>query len=113
MATSKEETARQLAQAHAELDSSIVTVLRVLGSQSAETDDREPVKLLEVNQNTPATGIQPLYFRADPEAGVHYPCVIIEITPEEYAALQRGDLALPNGWRIDERIEVEDSRLAT
>ncbi len=65
-----------------------------------------------MNRSTPPTGIQPLFFRADPAAGIPFPTMVIEITPEEYQALQRGDLKLPNGWRLDHDLDLGSARRA-
>ena len=62
----------------------------------------EPVKLLEVNPNTIAVGVQPIYFAADAAAGIRFPSVVIEVTPEEYQQILDGHLPLPQGWALAE-----------
>ena len=60
----------------------------------------EPIKLLEVNENTVASGIMPLRFDAVPGSGIPFPSVIVEVTPEEYERIKRNELRLPEGWSL-------------
>jgi hypothetical protein len=55
----------------------------------------EPIKLLEVNRATVSAGLMPVYFGP---SGSYPSVVIIEITEEEYRAVQNGSLTLPEGW---------------
>jgi hypothetical protein len=41
---------------------------------------------------------------ADPARGVFHSSVIIEISPGEFDRLQRGELSLPHGWRIEDEL---------
>ena len=56
--------------------------------EGADPNDHR-IKLLEVNKQTVPTGIVPVGFPAHPASGVHYPSVVIEVTPQEYEAIQR------------------------
>jgi hypothetical protein len=95
--TSREEVARLLAKAHCEAEPSIVRIVRLVSQ--VEDDDRDPVKLLEVNPETSPSGILPIAFAADlPD--VPFPSVVVEVTPDEFAQIEKGKLALPNGWRL-------------
>ncbi len=58
------------------------------------------IKLLEVNEHTIPTGIVPVGFPAHPASGLHFPSVVIEVTPQEYEAIQHKQLSLPAGWEI-------------
>lgn len=95
----KDEFAAELAQAHFTVEPDIVAIYRVV-AQEREQRPSEPVKLLEVNAKTPPAGIRPVHFGPDPAAGIHHGLVVIEITPEEYARLERGELSLPEGWSV-------------
>lgn len=60
----------------------------------------EPIRLLEINQDTvPTPGeVVPLAFSPIPEQGIEYPSQIVEVTPCEYNNIIRGELPLPRGW---------------
>lgn len=96
----KGEVAKRLAQAHYSVEPAVQKIFRVLGDQRREDDPCEPIKLLEVNPDTVPAGIQPIYFGPHNASGIVYPSVIIEVTPDEYEMLCRGQLALPNGWKL-------------
>lgn len=63
MAT-KEEQARQLAQMHYNMDSGLKHVFKITGSTDVELKPDEPIKLLEVNQDSFPSGILPLHNSA-------------------------------------------------
>jgi hypothetical protein len=100
----KEREAARLAEMHYEIESGVTEIFRVTGPGDAEAHPGEPVKLLEVNENTVAAGILPLGFGPAPELGLTSSTIIIEVTPDEFRRLREGDLALPHGWRIGEPI---------
>lgn len=97
---SKDHAARQLAETHRSVDAGITDVYRLVGV-AREDDPNEPIKLLEVNRNTTRDGIVPVYFAADPQSGIDYASIIVEIHPLEWERLERHELSLPNGWSID------------
>lgn len=101
---SKESTAQSLADAHFRLDASLVRVLRVRAGTTEESMPDEPVKLLEINKETPRNGIVPVFFGADPAHGIQHSCIIVEIAPDEFEDLRAGRLELPDGWTIAEEI---------
>jgi hypothetical protein len=100
MNRSKEAVAQRLAEAHYAIEPGIELIVQLVASPERELDPKEPVKLLEVNPNTIASGIHPLYFGAHAASGIFYSSVIVEITPEEYEQVQRDPASLPNGWRL-------------
>jgi len=93
---SKDDIASYLAEAHRKIDSSIVRIVRI--SSSVDDQLSEPIKLLEVNPDTPPSGIVPIVFGPDPD--VPYPSVVVEVTPQEFENLRRGELCLPEGWTL-------------
>jgi hypothetical protein len=93
-----EEAAKQLAQRHYRIEPGI-TEIRTLTSGTIQGVN-EPIKLLEVNTNTIASGIMPLRFDAAPASGIPFPSVIVEVTPDEYEKIKRKELLLPNGWLL-------------
>jgi len=100
---SKPEFARTLANRHREIEPELIAAYRL---EAPDETDRDPIKLLEVNRETIATGIMPLGFPPSPSRGVPYATVIVEITPEEFEQVQAGRLKLPRGWRIAEEIPL-------
>lgn len=55
----------------------------------------DPIRILEVSEDTIACGIIPIYLgpqKAFPAS------IIIQVTPDEFQAIQQGTLALPEGW---------------
>lgn len=107
MATPEEE-ARELARRHYQVELGITEIFLLnnkgLNGQSHPENNGETIKLLEVNENTIASGIMPIQFAPIPAAGINYPSVIVEVTPDEFTQIQQRKLALPDGWEIGERI---------
>lgn len=62
------------------------------------------IKLLEVNENTVPAGIAPIQFGPAPASGIHFPSVIVEVTPAEFEQIKAKQLPLPDGWELGERI---------
>jgi len=97
---SKDAVAQRLAEAHYAIEPGIELIIQLLASPDQERDPKEPVKLLEVNQNTTADGIHPVFFGPHAASGIFFPSAIIEVTPGEYEEIQRDPASLPNGWRL-------------
>jgi len=100
VAAEKLSCAQQLAALHASHDADIVRVFRINSSREEATD--EPVKLLEVNQDTAALGIMPVML--GPTDDVPYPVVIVQVTPTEYALILENKLSLPKNWVIGDEL---------
>jgi hypothetical protein len=109
----KSEAASKLAEAHYRLEPGIRQIFRVGSTPDIEALATEPIKLLEVNENTIPAGILPLGFDAQPADGIHFPSIVIEVTPDELADIRSGRLTLPRGWQICEPlprpVELEDA----
>ena len=75
-------------------------IVQLVASPEREADPKEPIKLLEVNQDTTAEGIRPVFFGPHAASGIFYSSVIIEVTPEEYDRIQRDPASLPNGCQL-------------
>lgn len=97
----KTEVAELLAGAHRSAEPTINRIIRLLAEH--EDEPQEPVKLLEVNPATSASGIFPIAFTADPPS-VPYPSVVVEVTEGEYDEIDAGRLLLPHGWRLGETL---------
>jgi len=93
----RDEVARNVAESHYRVDSAIQRIIRLV-DPAREDSMNEPIKLLEVNSETIAAGIQPVYFPPHAPSGVPYPTLIVEIRPEEFDQIDEGRLSLPNGW---------------
>ncbi len=95
---SKDKIARELIVAHFRIEPHLQVVYRVMTEN--ETSATEPIKLLEVNAATVATGeVTPFEFA--PTHDVPFPTIIAEVTPAEFEALQGGRSRLPRGWSLD------------
>ncbi len=97
----KEIAARMLAQMHYEFEPGMVEIFRLIDEGADECNPSEPIKLLEVNQDTIPSGILPLGFDPIPASG-NFPSVVIQITPGEFERVKKGELQLPSGWRISQ-----------
>lgn len=100
---SKDIVAEKLARAHFQVNPAIEKIFRV-NAPGRETDDSEPIKLLEVNSATPSSGIVPIPFGPHAPSGISFPSVITVIQPEEYEQLVKGNLELPDGWELGAEI---------
>jgi hypothetical protein len=96
----KDDEAIDLAQRHYEVDVAMKDIIRFTDHADIELDPAEPIKLLEVSESTVEAGAMPIYFGPAPEAGIHFPSVIVEVTPDEYRRIQNLELQLPEGWRF-------------
>lgn len=93
---SKVEAARWLAKHHFRIEGGLERIFII---RAGIDDPREPIKLLEVNVNTFPTGsIEPIPFSSTTD--VPFVTEIAEISPDEFASLQRGELSLPPGWSL-------------
>lgn len=99
----KDQEARELAERHYVVEEGVTEIIRLVDSAEAEVVPGSPIKLLEVNENTVPSGIMPIQFGPSPSSGLHYPAVIVEVTPEEYQKIRNDELKLPNGWKLGER----------
>jgi len=100
MDRSKEAVAQRLAEAHYAIDHAVELIVQLVAAPEKEQDPKEPIKLLEVNRDTTASGIVPVFFGPHAASGTFYPSIIIDVTPEEFERIQRDSSTLPNGWRI-------------
>ncbi len=97
MAPTKDEAVRELAEWHFGVEPDLKKVIRIVVDDEDAPD--EPIKLLEVNAATVATGsVEPYAFAAS--ASVPFPTVIAEVTPEEYERIRRNEIKLPAGWSL-------------
>ena len=95
MQLTKDEEARDLARKHYEVEAGLLQVFRIASHQAVEFRPEEPIKLLDVNEYSVPSGIMPIQFGPSPTSGVHYPSVILEVTPDEYERIRTGEMRLP------------------
>jgi hypothetical protein len=100
----KAEVSKVLARKHFEIEPGLTRVSRFSGSLDVEALPTEPIKLLEVNRNTVASGVLPLRFGPALASGITFASTIVEVTPEEYEQIKAKQLALPSGWSIEEEL---------
>jgi hypothetical protein len=100
----KSEVAKVLARKHYEIEAGLTQILRITKALQQEVPRSEPIKLLEVNENTFAAGVMPLHFGPVPDSGISFPTVIVEVTPEEFQRIQTHELKLPEGWELGEEL---------
>src|SRR5437588_12414581 len=89
----KDEIARVIAEAHRRVEPAINRIVRVVADENSEADSSEPIKLLEVNPDTSASGILPIGFGADPP-NVPFRSVVVEVTHVEFDDIEGGRLVL-------------------
>ena len=85
------EAARDLARKHYDLDPPILAIY--------DCSSNDVVRLLQVDADTPAMGVQPLGFGASPP-NRPYPLVLVVVTPDEHQQIVAGTLSLPDGWTL-------------
>ena len=102
---SKLETAKKLAKAHFQVEPHLkyVFVLKPLHDQ----DPKDPIRLLEVVEGTIERGFEPIAFGPDPAHGIHYPSLVIEISPAEYTSVKRDGWVRLDGhdWELGEEVQ--------
>jgi hypothetical protein len=87
------ETARRLAAAHRAADPA--TLLVLLDRDPAEKE----IRLLEVTPSAPTMGeLLPVGFMPRPDLGVPFPSTVMLLSPDEWSAVRKGRLDLPEGW---------------
>lgn len=92
----KDAIAADLINWHFKVEPGLVLVYRVISEN--ESDPDEPIRLLEVNTSTVATGSFDAFGFA-PTSEVPYRTVIAEVTPDEFTELRKAG-KIPPGWDI-------------
>jgi hypothetical protein len=100
----KQAAARELAMKHYEVEDGLMRIFRLTGKAEVEASRTEPIKLLEVNENTVPSGVMPLHFGPVPAIGIPFPSIIVEVTPDEFAKIKTHELKLPNDWEFGEEV---------
>jgi hypothetical protein len=105
-----DDEARELARKHYQIEDGVTQIIRIIDCAYGAAGDRKDnrIILLEVNENTISSGIMPLQFAPLPAAGIHYPSIIVEVTPEEFDRIRSQELKLPAGWKLGGPIPREE-----
>ncbi|MBS1813940.1 MAG: hypothetical protein JSS87_03585 [Acidobacteria bacterium] len=82
----KFEAAQRLAKLHFDYDPGVQHVYMLTSPKDAE--ESEPIKLLEVVEGTFEAGVYPIHFKADPEHGINFGSVIVEVSPKEFSEMR-------------------------
>jgi hypothetical protein len=105
----KDEATSWLIERHFAVEPDLSAVYRIVGPNEDSPD--EPIKLLEVNAATVATGsVEPFGFA--PTREVPFPVVIAEITPAELESFRAHPEALPRGWDLETALVIRRPRAA-
>jgi len=100
---SKLETAKTLAKAHFAVEPNLKRIFLLESLDNNDPDD--PIKLLEVVEGTIERGIEPIAFTADPQHGIGYSSIIVEISPAEYEGLCKGKLGFGDfKWALGDEL---------
>lgn len=102
--TSKDQAARELVEHHFAVEPGLSVVYRIVGDQ--ETSPAEPIKLLEINATTVATGSVEV-FGFGPSHDLPFSVQIAEITPDELERFRSAPGSLPKGWDLSRAVVFE------
>lgn len=96
--TNKDDVTKYLAKCHFEIAPDTVEILRIKGDN--EESPTEPIKLIEVNDDTfPTDKVEPFYF--GPVIDIPYSTQTAIVTGAEMDKIRNGEIALPSGWKLD------------
>jgi hypothetical protein len=105
MTTGKLETARRLARDHFQIDPQVRRIHLIHSGR--DNDAEEPIRLLEVVEGALECGIVPVGFAPNPERGIAYPSVIVEVSPREFQAIRAGSLPFEqDSWTVGEELSA-------
>jgi|SRR5579864_7009855 len=70
VAREKLEVAKELAKKHYQVEAGLTQIFRITVKADAEIIPAEPIKPLEVNENTAPSGVMPLHFGPAPASNI-------------------------------------------
>jgi hypothetical protein len=104
---SLEQVARELVEAHRQLDPKTRKAIYFRRMSERENE----VFLLEVSADSPSTGeASPFRFAPAPQHGVEFAMVLILLGMEDWAAMETNRLKLPKGWDPADQVVIYDSQ---
>ena len=105
----RDEAARNLVLHHFEVEPELKAVYVFAGDQGTGPD--EPIRLLEVNDATLATGTVEVFSFA-PSSKFPYAVQIAEVTVDEFERLLQDPSQLPDGWALEQATRIDRERAA-
>ena len=98
----RDSMARWYAKEHLKTDPGIETIHYLPNGAG----DRE-IRFIEINTllaDRTDDALEPIDFGIDRGTDNAHKLYVLDVTPEQWAKLQTGELALPSGWSLDDRI---------
>lgn len=95
---SKDNVASELIRWHFRVARGLKEVYRILSEH--EYEQGEPIKLLEIDPESPETGRVDAFFFG-PDGDITYSSVVALITPNDLKQIRSGRLSLPDGWTLE------------
>jgi hypothetical protein len=92
----RDSLAKWYAQRHMEIDSGVVQILYL----ATNAPTRE-IRFLEVNRMISETPPEPIDFGVDIGGADAHTLYVLDVTPAQWDAIQRGEMSLPDGWTLD------------
>jgi hypothetical protein len=93
-----EALAKELAESHRKEDPATTAVFLA--------EDPAEVRLVEVSGSVSSAGeVLPFRFAARPDLGVPYASVVVLLSEDDWARIERGELALPPDWGTPEKLK--------
>lgn len=105
----KDQATRDLVEHHFAIQPELNVVYRIVNDNEASPD--EPIKLLEVNAATLATGSVEV-FGFGPSRDLPFSVQIAEVTPSELERFRGSPQSLPRGWDLSRAEIFERPRAA-
>jgi hypothetical protein len=105
----KDQATRALVEHHFAVQPELNVVYRIVNDNEASPD--EPIKLLEVNGATLATGSVEV-FGFGPSRDLPFSVQIAEVTPGEFEQFRGNPQSLPRGWDLSSAEVFERPRAA-
>lgn len=97
MLPNKDKVADELVRWHFDVEPGTVEVYRIISPE--EASPKEPIKLLEVNENTLETGRVDAFIFG-PTVDTPYSTITAMVTGNEMQLIKAGQIELPTGWDL-------------
>lgn len=94
----KDDVAKELILWHFRVEPSISKIFRICSEN--EDSPTEPIKLLEVDDDTFETGkVEPFVFL--PYESISYSTAVATVSGSEYMRIREGKIRMPKGWDLN------------
>jgi hypothetical protein len=99
----KEDFSRWIAQQHFDIDKGISRILYLpTGAPEKEVRLLEVNELASIPENAPLEAVD---FRPDID-GIDYSLFVVDVTPQQFERVKRGDIPLPKGWSLEKCVDL-------